>query len=191
MTMCSYKRIAVTDLKLADCPLPEQIKRMAEYHKPDILILRAKELSQEEYEELSLEVLEVCQEEKIECILHTFFNVAEKLNVKKIHLPLTVLKENTGRMDFFEKIGVSVHSKEQAKEAYALGAGYVIAGHVFETDCKAGVPGRGISFLKEVCESVPIPVYAIGGINDKNTVQIQRTGAAGECRMSYYMKRHS
>ena len=33
------------------------------------------------------------------------------------------------------------------------------------TDCKKGLAPRGLDFLKNVCDSVDIPVYAIGGIN--------------------------
>ena len=39
------------------------------------------------------------------------------------------------------------------------------AGHIFATDCKKGLPPRGLDFLKNVCDAVGIPVYAIGGIN--------------------------
>ena len=40
----------------------------------------------------------------------------------------------------------------------------------------------------EVCSSVKIPVYAIGGINDKNAASCIREGAAGVCVMSGYMR---
>lgn len=188
MIMYSYKKIAVTAAKLAQVPLPEQIRKIAAIHKPDMLILREKELKPEEYELLAVQVLAVCKEEGIECVLHSFVEVAQKLGVKKIHLPLDVLKEQQGNLAFFEILGVSVHSKEEAKEAYRLGATYLTAGHIFTTDCKAGLPGRGLEFLKEVCRVVPIPVYGIGGINDDNMEAIKAAGAAGECRMSYYMK---
>lgn len=188
MTMCSYKRIAVTASKLAQLPLPEQIRKVAKLHKIDMLILREKELTEEEYEALALEVLEACKEEGIPCVLHSFVQVAEKLGVKKIHLPLDRLKKEQKNLSFFDTIGVSVHSSEEAKEAYHLGATYLTAGHVFETDCKKGLPGRGLGFLQEVCQAVPIPVYGIGGIDDDNTEQVKKAGAAGECRMSYYME---
>ena len=72
-------------------------------------------------------------------------------------------------------------------EAEALGCTYVTAGHVFDTDCKRGLPGRGLGFLKEVCGSVSIPVYAIGGIGPDNIADVRKTGAAGACVMSSAM----
>lgn len=186
--MCSYKRIAVTAAKLAKLPLTEQIRKMSRIYRPDMLILREKELQPEAYEALARQVLAICEEEGIECVLHSFIDVAQKLGVGKIHLPLKIVRKQQGNLAAFQGIGVSVHSVAEAKEAYALGATYLTAGHIFETDCKAGMPGRGIGFLKEVCRAVPIPVYGIGGINDDNTESIKAAGAAGECRMSYYMK---
>ena len=59
----------------------------------------------------------------------------------------------------FNLIGVSVHSVEEAIFAEKMGAGYVTAGHIFLTDCKKGLAARGLPFLKNVCESVGIPVY--------------------------------
>ena len=54
--------------------------------------------------------------------------------------------------------------------------------------CKKGLAPRGLDFLHEVCSSVKIPVYAIGGINDKNAASCIREGAAGVCVMSGYMR---
>lgn len=161
---------------------------MPEIYKPDILILREKELEMTEYEALAVQVLQACQKKGIECVLHSFVETAQKLGVKKIHLPLAVLKKQQGNLRSFQTVGVSVHSREEAEEAYRSGATYLIAGHIFVTDCKAGLPGRGLAFLQEICQAVPIPVYGIGGINDENTEFVKAAGAAGECRMSYYMK---
>ncbi len=168
--------------------MTEQVRNIIGIQKPDMLILREKELNAEEYQALAIQVLTVCDEKGIECVLHSFVDVAQKLGVKKIHLPLNTLKKQQRDLSFFQTIGVSVHSREEAEEAYKLGATYLIAGHIFATDCKAGLPGRGLEFLRQVCEAVPIPVYGIGGINNDNTKLVKAVGAAGECRMSYYMK---
>ena len=50
--------------------------------------------------------------------------------------------------------------------AEKLGADYLIAGHIFNTPCKQGTPGRGLDYLRRVCESVSIPVFGIGGITE-------------------------
>ena len=101
---------------------------------------------------------------------------------------------------FFKVIGTSVHSVEDAIKAKQLGTTYMTAGHIFATDCKKGLPPRGLDFLKNVCDTVQIPVYAIGGINiassesDDSTLNVPRLkevmecGAAGGCIMSGMMR---
>lgn len=87
-------------------------------------------------------------------------------------------------------IGCSIHSIEEAVEARNMGASYITAGHVYVTDCKKGLAPRGLDFLKNVCDSVDIPVYAIGGINidDGRREEVKKYGAAGSCIMSGMMK---
>lgn len=77
---------------------------------------------------------------------------------------------------------------EDALEAESLGCTYITAGHIFETDCKKGLPGRGLAFLRNVCVSVSIPVYAIGGIHDGNIAAVRGAGAKGACIMSGLMQ---
>ncbi len=67
------------------------------------------------------------------------------------------------------------------------GADFIVAGHIYETDCKKGLPGRGIDFLTSIVEQVDIPVYAIGGIRGSNIDEVASAGASGACQMSFYM----
>lgn len=43
---------------------------------------------------------------------------------------------------------------EDALKAQQLGATYVTAGHIYTTNCKKGLPPRGLEFLGEVCNAV-------------------------------------
>ena len=89
-----------------------------------------------------------------------------------------------------KKIGCSIHSVEEAVEAQKLGASYITAGHIYATDCKKGLPPRGLEFLENVCKAVKIPVYAIGGIHPGTGQlnEIMEHGSAGGCIMSDMMK---
>ena len=160
-----YKNIiAVTNRKLCERPFPEQVERICQMH-PKALILREKDLSESAYEAMAGQVLEICGRYDTPCMLHSFVEVARRLHHPYIHLPLFLLEEYCGKLNDFRMVGSSIHSPEEAIRAQKAGAAYVTAGHVYVTDCKKGLPPRGLEFLKEVCTKVTIPVYAIGGIH--------------------------
>ena len=90
----------------------------------------------------------------------------------------------------FTWLSTSVHSVGEAQEAQALGATVLIAGHIYTTQCKAGLAPRGLGFLQAVCNAVSLPVYAIGGIgfDAEQHAELQANEARGACVMSAYMR---
>ncbi|MBR5382040.1 MAG: thiamine phosphate synthase [Oscillospiraceae bacterium] len=152
---------------------------------PRGILLREKDLDESGYLALAERVKAICDGHGVPCILHGHPAAAEALGCPALHLPLADLRaldEKTRAR--FTVLGASCHSAGDALSAERLGCTYVTAGHVFDTDCKRGLPGRGLDFLREVCESVAIPVYAIGGIGPKNADPVRSCGAAGLAVMS-------
>lgn len=179
--------ICITNHSLCKGDFLTQIEKIAKAH-PKAIILREKDLTPGEYSALAKPVMRLCEKYETSCILHSFTDVAKTLDCSSIHLPFPILRALTNEdKQFFSVIGASCHSVEDAKEAEKLGCTYITAGHVFETDCKKGLTGRGLDFLKSVCESVHIPVYAIGGIGKENYAAVKRAGASGACMMSGFM----
>lgn len=180
--------ICITNRKLCSNNFLDQIEMIASAH-PKAIVLREKDLSEKEYEQLARQVMQICQKHGTQCILHSFSNVAIALGAVAVHMPLPLLQKMTPQeKSHFQIIGASCHSLEEAKEAQDLGCTYITAGHIFLTDCKKGLPGRGLSFLEEICKTVRIPVYAIGGISSQNIESVRKTGAAGACIMSGFMR---
>lgn len=159
-------------------------------YRPDMLILREKNLSEEEYGRLFAMTWERLKDSSIELLAHTYLSAVQQTGADKIHLPFPLLEQYTRekKLSHIKFIGASVHSAEEAAAAQKLGASYITAGHIFATECKPGITPRGIGFLEKVCENVTIPVYAIGGIHPENLEKIRRRGAQGACMMSEYMK---
>ena len=187
MIMCMFDIFCVTNRQLCQEDFLTRIERIAACH-PAGIILREKDMTQEEYKELATAVMGICVQYGVKCILHSFPDVALCLQADAIHLPLPLLrsmsKEQRAR---FKILGASCHSVEDALEAQALGCTYITAGHVFETDCKKGLPGRGVEFLERVCAAVEIPVCGIGGIDSDNITLVRNAGASGACLMSSLM----
>lgn len=176
--------LCVTNRALCRGDFFAQTERLAEAH-PAGIILREKDLGEDEYKALAVEVAQICRRHGTPCILHSFAGAARELNIAALHLPLNVLRTLSAEdKASFTTLGASCHSAKEAVEAEKLGCTYITAGHIFDTDCKKGLPGRGLDFLRSVCASVAVPVYAIGGINADNIAQVMQAGASGACVMS-------
>ena len=188
MIMCMSEILCVTNRTLCREDFLTRLKRIAAC-RPAGIILREKDLSPDKYKELAAQVMELCAGYEVPCILHSFVDAALELHAEAIHLPLHILREMAPEQKArFRTIGASCHSTQDALEAQALGCTYITTGHVFETDCKKDLPGRGLDFLKAVCGSVSIPVYAIGGISADNIASVRGAGAKGACVMSGLMR---
>lgn len=191
--MSELPLIAVTDSASCPRPLPEQIERLAKLTelRPQAVILRAKALDKAAYRSLALQAQQSCEAAGIPLILHSDWQLASELGISKLHLPLALLRQLPAcERTYFTRLSTSVHSVEEAIEAQSLGATVLIAGHIYTTQCKAGLAPRGLGFLQNVCSTVNLPVYAIGGISfdASQHAELKAKGARGACVMSAYMK---
>jgi thiamine-phosphate pyrophosphorylase len=83
------------------------------------------------------------------------------------------------------RIGVSVHSLEEAVDAELKGADWVTYGPVYDTPSKRryGAP-QGLERLATVARGLRIPVIAIGGITPERVKEVRQAGAHGVAAIS-------
>ena len=104
-----FKIIAVSNRKLCNRPFLEQIERVCKIH-PEAVILREKDLTEEEYGTLAKEVMNICSRYQVSCILHNFWKTALELGCTSVHLPLPILQKIADEeKKKFTKIGISIH----------------------------------------------------------------------------------
>ena len=184
--------------------LEKQIKKIFSAYEKKIILknfdivaltLREKDLNKNEYLKLIEKIYPICQKYKINLILHQNYdlNLDDKYNIEGIHLSYSIFKSLNQNIKAelikkYKRIGVSIHSLDEAKEVESLGASYVVAGHIFETDCKKGLEPRGLKFIKDLSSALSIPIFAIGGIDEKNSQSVINNGAFSICMMSTLMK---
>lgn len=191
--MSELPLIAVTDSASCPRPLAEQIERLTKLTelRPQAVILRAKSLDKAAYRTLVLQAQQSCEATGIPLILHSDWQLARELGISMLHLPLALLRQiSEYERAYFTWLSTSVHSVGEAQEAQELGATVLIAGHIYTTQCKAGLAPRGLGFLQAVCSTVSLPVYAIGGIgfDAAQHAELKANGARGACVMSAYMR---
>lgn len=151
----------------------------------DALILREKDLSSKELLKVAKKIKKILYKKNIKFIINGNIEVAKKIKAYGFHTSYKNFMENN--FEFSGIIGVSVHSLNEAIEAENKGAHYILAGHIYETNCKKGLAPRGEKFIKDIACKINIPLIAIGGINEKNLKNVICSGANGVAVMSYIM----
>lgn len=189
-TMFPENTIVVTNRALCARPFLEQVQRVCAM-RPAMLVLREKDLNEPAYRTLAADVQFICRNAGVPFVVHSHQSIARDLNADGLHLPLPLARDlGKEALSGFSSLGLSVHSAAEAREACSFGATYLMTGHIYETDCKPGLPPRGLRMLSKVCAAAgSVPVYAVGGINldPERIAAVRAVGAVGSCTMSAAM----
>jgi thiamine-phosphate pyrophosphorylase len=144
--------------------------------------LREKDLSAREIYALGVRLQEVLAPYHVPLLINDRLDVALALDAAGVHLAGHSLSTVQARrlLGVQKLLGVSTHSVEEARQAEAEGADFVVFGPVFETPSKLAYgPPQGLQLLEAVIRQVCIPVLAIGGVELANLPQVMATGAYG------------
>ena len=146
-----------------------------------IIQLREKNLTTNQYYQLAKQVKEITDAYQVPLIIDDRLDICLAVDAAGLHigddeLPVSVARKVLGP----EKIlGVTAKTVKRALEAETSGADYLGTGAIFPTTTKENAPITLISTLKTICQTVAIPVVAIGGLTSENIDQLCGTGIAG------------
>ena len=154
-----------------------------------LLQLREKNRTTREYINLAQKTHEIARRYNVTLIIDDRIDVALAVKCEGVHLgqsdmPIKTAREILGG-DFI--IGATTKTVPQAKEAYEQGADYCGVGAIYPTTTKVKTVLTSTQTLSEICEAVPIPVNAIGGLNKSNVSVIEGIKIAGICVVSAIM----
>ena len=146
-----------------------------------IVQLREKNITTNQYYQLAKQVKEITDTYQVPLIIDDRLDICLAVDAAGLHigddeLPVSVARQVLGP----EKIlGVPATTVKRALEAEEGGADYLGTGAIFPTTTKENAPITLISTLKTICQTVAIPVAAIGGLTSENIDQLIGTGIAG------------
>ncbi|KXT98490.1 Thiamin-phosphate pyrophosphorylase [Streptococcus oralis] len=146
-----------------------------------IIQLREKNLTTNQYYQLAKQVKEITDAYQVPLIIDDRLDICLAVDAAGLHigddeLPVSVARQVLGP----DKIlGVTAKTVKRALEAETSGADYLGTGAIFPTTTKENAPITLISTLKTICQTVAIPVVAIGGLTSENIDQLSGTGIAG------------
>lgn len=148
--------------------------------------LREKHLDRDAFLAEARQLCALCRRYGVPFIVNDDLDVALACGADGIHvgqddMPAAEVRRRAGRRLI---VGVSAHTPEEARLAEAAGADYLGAGAVFGSATKTDASLLTPAGLQAVCAAVHIPVVAIGGVNARNILQLQGSGAAGAAVVS-------
>ncbi|WP_425058845.1 Thiamine-phosphate synthase [Sporomusa carbonis] len=146
-----------------------------------LIQLREKSVSTLEFYETAKKVKAVADKHKVPLIINDRLDIAMAVNADGLHIgqddmPLEVARKLLGQDKL---IGVSVFCREEALLAQEQGADYLGVGAIFSTPSKSDAKYVDLMELKQIKETVNIPVVGIGGINESNLHRVLETGVDG------------
>jgi len=152
----------------------------------DIIQLRAKDLPEEEIQEIGESLVSITEPAGVPFIINDFPEIVPAIGAQGAHVgqddrSVDDARWRAGRALAGEVppaiIGKSTHSVEQAVAAEADGADYIGFGPLFATPTKPGRPAIGLDDIRRVHELVKIPIFCIGGIKLENLASVIAAGA--------------
>ncbi len=155
-----------------------------------ILQLREKEKTTREYLKLAEKVHQLTKKYQVPLVIDDRLDVAMAIDAEGVHLGQSDLPIGIARKLFGagKIIGATAKTVEQAKEAYEQGADYLGVGAIYPTTTKVKTILTSTETLQDICNAVPIPVNAIGGLQAENIDVLQNIPIAGICVVSAVMK---
>lgn len=166
----------ITNRKLCSEDRYIQVLKEASYSNVKYIILREKDLSDKDLENLYYKIRNnISIDTKI--IINSNINIFKKVDADGIHLPFQLFIKEYNHIKYTNKIiGVSIHSIDEMKQILNLKLNYVIFSHIYTTKCKEGLEPKGINELAKIqklLKETYIELVALGGItpiNSKNTL---------------------
>ena len=146
-----------------------------------IVQLREKTASTKDFYQLALKVKEITSKYDVPLLINDRIDIALAVDCEGVHIgqddmPAGIARKIIGN----DKIlGVSASTVDEAIKAEEDGADYIGSGAVFPTATKDDADSVSKEELKNIVDSINIPVMAIGGITLENANTLKDTGIAG------------
>ncbi len=155
-----------------------------------LLQLREKNKSTREYIRLAEKVHAIARRYNVPLIIDDRVDVALAVDAEGVHVGAEDMPIATARrlMGDSKIVGATAKTVPWAKDAYEQGADYLGVGAIYPTTTKVKTVLTSTDTLRDICNAVPIPVNAIGGLKEDNMDVLSGIPIAGICVVSAIMK---
>ena len=176
-----YSLYVCTDRDIMTTDTLEEAVELAIKGGATIIQLREKDCTSREFYELALSIKDITDAYEVPLIINDRLDIALAVHADGVHLgqsdiPVQVARNVMGPNCI---VGATANTLEKAKEAWQSGADYLGVGDVFGSATKNDTKPVELKELKKICDTVKLPVGAIGGLSKKKIHLFKDTGGAG------------
>lgn len=152
--------------------------------------LREKKATTNRFFHLAQKVKTITDKYDVPLIINDRVDICLAVDAAGVHigddeLPIDVARSLIGPNKL---LGVSADTLERANEAQQLGADYLGIGAVFPSSTKADCETVSLDTVRQMNDRSALPSVAIGGINQDNITQLEKTGITGISLVSAIMQ---
>lgn len=178
----NYDLYIITDQRISHGKSHLEVAEAALAGGATVIQFRDKEMKDSEAVVTCREIYKLTKKKDVSFIVNDRVEIVKAVNADGVHLGQEDMSFSSARKILGKEkiIGISVETVEQALKAVEGGADYLGIGPIYPTATKPDAgKALGIARLKEIRESVNIPIVTIGGINENNLEEVLRAGADG------------
>jgi len=147
------------------------------------VIFREYDLKSKEREILAQELLAICREQNHKFLIGKNLQLARKLRADgahfsdRDHLPLQIFnRQNWPRKFIFS---FACHNFLSVLKSQQLKADMIFVSPIFATKSHPNVAPLGLRELSKIIRASKIPIFALGGVDEKNINSLRKLGVAG------------
>lgn len=177
-TKISFASVFFTDRKRCD-DLKKIVKNLP---KNSAIIFREYDLNKAKRQELALEIFAICKNFGHKFLIGKDLELARAIKADGIHFSDLDFCHNYFFAQKNKKkfiISLACHSLKSLAIAQKSAADIIFLTPIFVTKSHKNTKILGLKNLEKACQISLKPVFALGGVNEKNIAKIARCGAFG------------
>jgi 8-oxo-dGTP diphosphatase len=146
-----------------------------------LVLLRAKRITKHQYQQLAHITQSLCAEYGAQFLIYGDWHLVDLVGADGLHQPLNGknLTSNKSPLAADKLLSISIHSVEELQLANDYQPDFVFLSPVNNTETHPDALPLGWTVFSDICEQASMPVYALGGMKDKDIATAIKCGGQG------------
>jgi 8-oxo-dGTP diphosphatase len=146
----------------------------------NLLQFRAKSLNLSQYTELAKDVISLCHRAGCKVVINVDDSLVELADADGVHMSSARLLRQNNRITSDDKLCVaSCHNLNELRHANNINCDFAVLGPVNKTMSHPDANPMGWDKFGQLCDESIIPVYALGGMSERDLISAWQNGAQG------------